>query len=393
MSYTEMPAGYLAGGWHAGIKTNGKPDFAVIYSVAPASAAAVFTRNHFAGNPVLVGREHVKDGRLQAIVVNSGNSNVATGPAGLQLAKDTCSWLAESFGIEPGLVLPSSTGVIGRRLPEDIMQKACLEAKEKCTGPDFHAFAEAIKTTDRFTKTVSGNLSSGIRFFAAAKGAGMIEPNMATMLCFFATDAETEPGDLKKILTDAVNQSFNRISVDSDTSTSDTVVILANGQSGIRVPGSTSTDSEVRREFVEAVNNAMLDLAKMIIRDGEGASRIFTVRIQNAANPGQAEKIGRSVINSPLVKTAVHGSDPNWGRLIMAVGKVFDEPLNPEKVRLYAGDLPLYPDQADLAALEAEMRKDEVTFTIDTGTGSCNDCFYGSALTEDYVKLNAEYTT
>ncbi|MCB1169663.1 MAG: bifunctional ornithine acetyltransferase/N-acetylglutamate synthase [Leptospiraceae bacterium] len=434
MSQLPTPSGYLACGWNAGIKDDSL-DFGCIHSSRPASAAAVFTRNHFPGNPVIVGREHIQSGKLQTIVVNSKNSNVATGPAGLELARNMCRWTGESLNVSPDLVLPSSTGVIGRMPPVDRLEKACSELPERLQEPDFRKFSEAIMTTDAFPKARGYSLSSGATVLGVAKGAGMIEPNMATMLSYIVTDAAMESEDLNRLLRFCVNRSYNRISVDSDTSTSDTVVLLANGASGrppfrfpasieallgnhtletilgdpLPAPGETPDRveranpwpdhiSEEELEFVRAVLRISLYLSREIVRDGEGASRFFEVMIVGAASAEMAYNVGRSLINSPLVKTAIHGADPNWGRFLMAIGKVFDEPINPGRIKIYAGEQLLFQGRGDLESPDLELLKrhfqeKEIRIKVDLDSGTCFDRFWASDLTADYVRLNADYTT
>lgn len=432
MSQLPTPSGFLACGWNAGIKDQ-TLDFGCIHSSRPASAAAVFTRSHFPGNPVIVGRQHIASGKLQTIVVNSKNANVATGPEGLELARRVCQWTAEALNIEPSLVLPSSTGVIGRMPPVDRMERACRELPNHLQEPDFQQFSEAIMTTDAFPKRRGYVLSSGITVLGVAKGAGMIEPNMATMLSYIVTDASMDREDLDRLLRFCVDRSFNRISVDSDTSTSDTVVIMANGAHsspsmrfpaaleslfaehsletilGDPIPGTGEGPDRIERanpwpdhvseqelEFIRGVLRLCLYLAREIVRDGEGASRFFEVLVVGAASREMAYKVGRSVINSPLVKTAVHGADPNWGRILMAIGKVFDEPIKWDQIKIYAGEL-LYRGTGthapDLKKLEAHFRQPEVKIKIDLDMGLHFDRFWASDLTADYVRLNADYTT
>ncbi|MCB1303965.1 MAG: bifunctional ornithine acetyltransferase/N-acetylglutamate synthase [Leptospiraceae bacterium] len=436
MSELPRPAGYLASGWNAGIKDSSL-DFGVIHSRVPAAAAAVFTRSHFPGHPVVVGREHVADGSLQTIVINSKNANVANGSEGLDLARNMCRWTAASLGISESLVLPSSTGVIGRLPPVDRIQAACQEASQRLVTADFETFNQAMMTTDAFAKRRGYTLSDGSVVLGLAKGAGMIEPNMATMLSYLVSDASMPASDLDRLLRFCVNRSFNRISVDSDTSTSDTVVLMANGAAGAQplefseataqllssqplevllgdplpLPGVEMDRlersnpwpdhlNEASLEFFRAVLRCCLFLSREIVRDGEGASRFFEVLVVGAASESMAYKVGRSVINSPLVKTAIHGADPNWGRLIMAIGKVFDEPIHPGQIKIYTGKQLLYAGREsgeearpDLQSLQAHFREAEIKIKIDLGIGLHFDRFWSSDLTADYVRLNADYTT
>lgn len=409
---SNFPRGFLAAGWNAGIKDN-TLDFGVVLSEKPASAAAIFTRNNFPGNPVIVGREHIKGGVLQAVVVNSKNSNVGTGPAGLQLARDMCTLSAASLGIKPEHVLPSSTGVIGRLPLRDKIEKACGEARSRLKTADFETFADAIRTTDKTVKTASASLKSGARIVITAKGAGMIEPNMATMLVYAFTDAEIASADLDRVLRVVADRSFNRITVDSDTSTSDTFAILANGLSGVSIsfPESASDAfknssvfmpdvatvpglDENAREFVTEFLALSQALARAIVQDGEGSTKILEVRITEARDKTQALKIARSIANSPLIKTALHGGDPNWGRILMAVGKVFDEPVPFEQLKIYFGETLLrYGDSSQLPELEKYLKQSSVVLRISLGAGQAEERIWGCDLSREYISINADYTT
>lgn len=409
MSY---PRGFSAAGWNAGIKDD-SADFGVVFSETPAQAAAIFTRNNFPGNPVIVGREHVRGGILQAVVVNSKNSNVATGEAGLALARNMCKWSAEALGIEESYVLPSSTGVIGRLPSVEKLETACRSVREKLAGPDFPAFAKAILTTDNHIKVESRDLKSGARFIIVAKGAGMIAPNMATMLVYVFTDANIHAADLDRILRAAADRSLNRITVDSDTSTSDTFAVLANGLSGVKItfPASTKAFLDAQSEFLPPLQSlpdmdaasteffaafleAAQKIAQAVVADGEGSTKILEVRITDAKSKEQALKIARSIADSPLIKTALHGADPNWGRIVMAVGKVFDEPVPFENLRVYFGDQEL--SKTDASGLErfAEYLKGTyVLLHISLGMGTFEERMWGCDLSREYIAINADYTT
>ncbi len=408
---SEFPKGFLAAGWNAGIKDD-TLDFGVVLSERPASAAAIFTRNNFPGNPVIVGREHIKGGVLQAVVVNSKNSNVGTGEAGLLLARDMCRIAAETLGIDMRHVLPSSTGVIGRLPLREKIERACREAKSRLKSADFPAFADAIRTTDKTVKLKSVSLNSGAKITIAAKGAGMIEPNMATMLVYAFTDADVPAADLDRLLRAAANRSFNRITVDSDTSTSVTFAILANGLSGVKVTFSeeTARTLESSPQFLPALDGIGLDsvslefftkflelsqsLARAIVQDGEGSTKVLEVRITEARDKAQALKIARSIANSPLIKTALHGGDPNWGRILMAVGKVFDEPVSFEQMKIYFGDTLLkYGDASQLPELEQYLKRSDVILRISLGQGSAEERLWGCDLSREYISINADYTT
>ncbi|MCE9502105.1 MAG: bifunctional glutamate N-acetyltransferase/amino-acid acetyltransferase ArgJ, partial [Leptospira sp.] len=295
----KCPKGFYSFGKNIGIKDTTK-DFAVIYSDVICHSTAVFTRNNFPGAPVIVGREHIANQKLQAIVINSKNSNVATGQTGVKDSRDICKAIASSLGIEAENVLPSSTGVIGVPLPMEKILTACNSAKENLKEGNLEEVAEAIMTTDTRKKIsvrkISFDGKEGI-LFGIAKGAGMIEPNMATMLCYILTDLKVKSGNLNSILKNSVNKSFNCMSIDSDTSTSDTVLLMCSGLAG-----------EVEEvPFQDALDEICIDLTKQIARDGEGATKLIQVDIVSARDDLQATKIGKSIINSPLVKTAIYG--------------------------------------------------------------------------------------
>jgi glutamate N-acetyltransferase/amino-acid N-acetyltransferase len=366
-------------------------DFAVAYSRVPCSAAGVFTRNNFPGAPVVVGREHLRGGRLQAIVVNSKNANVATGADGIEDARRMCRAIGAALGIAPELVLPSSTGVIGRPLPIARIEAACRESRDELEegAEALQRFARAIMTTDTHPKWVSRRIGAAT-LSGVAKGSGMIEPNMATMLSYFFTDAALEAPVLRVALQEAVSRSFNRVSVDSDTSTSDTVVVLANGLAG-----------PVERDaFAAALADASVELSKAIARDGEGATKLIELTVCEAPSQAAALAIAKAVINSPLVKTAIHGADPNWGRFVMAVGKVFEHPVPLEGLRIEFA-MPGAPltigagrlEEETLQAIAHYLRADSVQVRIALGQGRHSETVWGCDLSADYVRINADYTT
>lgn len=377
-------------GKNIGIKDD-TPDFAVAFCDLPCDAAGVFTRNNFPGAPVIVGREHLAAGRLQAIVVNSKNANVATGPDGLANARLTCRRIADALAIEPSLVLPSSTGVIGVPLPMERIEAACAEVGGglSSTRLGLEAFARAIMTTDKRPKGISVRID-GATLTGVAKGAGMIEPNMATMLAYFFTDAALPAAGLREILPRVVNRSFNRVSIDTDTSTSDTVVVMANGKAGAIDPG----------RLEQALSEAATYLAREIARDGEGATKLIELTVCEAPSAEAALAIAKSVVNSPLVKTAIHGADPNWGRFVMAVGKVFDHPTPLETLsiefRTAGAPISISAGEQSPAALEAigrYLKEEEIHIRIRLGQGKAEQTVWGCDLSEGYVRENADYTT
>jgi glutamate N-acetyltransferase/amino-acid N-acetyltransferase len=368
-------------------------DFGCIVADRPCAAAGVFTRNSMPGAAVLVGREHIARGQLQAIVVNSKNANVATGARGLDDARKMCEWLGQACGIAPELVLPASTGVIGRRLPMDRIEAAFAGLSEQLAR-DLSAverFARAIMTTDAYPKWASGRAGNAT-VVGMAKGAGMLEPNMATMLAWFVTDAEVSADVLRPMVKRIADRSFNRMSVDTDTSTSDTCVVLANGQAG-------AVDLA---QLEQVLTEIAIHLAKQMARDGEGASKLIELHVVGAASQDQAQKTARAVINSPLVKTCIYGADPNWGRFVMAIGKVFDYQVSREQLRISfgLGDRRQVLDadvvergSMNLDALRQLLQGPEVHVELDLGCGSEAYHVWGCDLTERYVQLNAHYTT
>ncbi len=383
--------GFRFGGVNIGLK-NESLDFGGIVADSPCAAAAVFTKNNFPGAPVIVGREHVADGTLQAIVVNSKNANVATGDAGIMASRNTCRWLGEQLNISPEMILPSSTGVIGRPLDTTKIRTGCkILAHQLGEGVEYsERFAKAIMTTDHHPKFAHVVLEDGTKILGFAKGAGMVEPNMATMLSYIVTDGDLKSNELRAALKHAVNQSFNRISIDTDTSTSDTVVLLSAGRK--------KTD---RKDFQIALVDLCCDLAKQIVQDGEGATKLIELKISGAQNAKSALLFAKSVINSPLVKTAIYGADPNWGRFVMAIGKVFDFPIPLENLKIYFGQ------GADRVCLDAEhsenltliealrplLQAKEVFIEIELGMGTFAERVWGCDLSEGYVAENAYYTT
>jgi len=368
-------------------------DFGGILSDVPCQAAGVFTRNTMPGAPVVVGREHLRDGMLQAVIVNSKNANVATRQQGIEDSREICRLVAESCGIGAQMVLPSSTGVIGRRLPMAVIVEGCKTIAQDFGKTEQHVqnFAQSIMTTDTRRKVASA-LVGGATLLGIAKGAGMIEPNMATMLCYFMTDAAIPSSRLQPMLRRAVDKSFNRISIDTDTSTSDTVVALANGLAG---PARS-------HEFEEALSEMSIYLAKEIARDGEGATKLIEIVVSGAQAAKQALATAKSVINSPLVKTAIYGADPNWGRFVMAIGKVFSYTVDIADLRIFFGDGESRPkidaealdqDTVPLEPISEILKRSEVRIEIVLGSGPYSERVWGCDLTEGYIRENAYYTT
>jgi glutamate N-acetyltransferase/amino-acid N-acetyltransferase len=377
-----FPRGFRTASRHCGLKPSGK-DLAVFVSDVDAAAAAVFTRNHFPGAPVLLGRETIRGGKLRAIVVNSKVSNVANGAAGLANARRMAAAAAEALGTSPDRVLVSSTGVIGVPLPiEKIEQGLRGIAAELVDDP--RVGAEGIMTTDSHPKALSMSVDDATITWVA-KGSGMIEPNMATMLSYIMTDADIKASELDGLLREAVDVSFNMLSVDSDTSTSDTCVMLANGRAG-------PVD---RDAFRKTLRTGCLRMTEMLARDGEGATKLLRATVRGALTPAEARRIAKSLVNSPLVKTMVHGADPNVGRLLMAVGKCFectirpdatDAWINGQKV-VHAGERTTF----DEAAVRTALATDTTDILVVLGVGDAEATAFGCDLSAGYISENAAY--
>jgi glutamate N-acetyltransferase / amino-acid N-acetyltransferase len=380
-----QPQGFLSAAKNVGIKDT-TLDLTVIYSTARARAAAMFTRNRFPGAPVIVGRKHIANGFAQALVINSKNANVAMGKQGIANAIETCRIVADELGIDSYDVLPFSTGVIGRPLPMDKIRAGLSGIKTELKPDDLKLAAEAIMTTDMYPKYISVRVGRAI-IAGIAKGAGMIEPNMATMLVYLMTDADLPKAALRPMLRRVVDRTFNCMSIDTDTSTSDTVVLMANSLAG-----------QVKlAQFEKGLLQVCEYLTQEIARNGEGVTKLIRIDVSGAKNSAQARRIAKSVVNSPLVKTAVYGCDPNWGRVIMAVGKTFDPAIDPGKVTIRFGDTNVFkrgsPIDCDLETLRQYLGRSEVTIGVNLGIGKASGRVWGCDLTEGYIKENAYYTT
>ena len=363
-------------------------DFTVIASDVPAVAAAMFTQSRFCGPAILVGREHVADGRLQAFVINSKNANVATGEHGLANTREIVQLVAGELGITPEDVLPSATGVIGWQLPMEKVRNGIRNLAREMQPDQLDRAALAIMTTDTRPKMRAVRIGDAV-LVGIAKGVGMIEPNMATMLSYFMTDARIAPDVLKECLREAVERSFNMLSIDTDTSTSDTVAIMANGLAG-------DVDLD---EFRRVLTVMATELAKEMARDGEGATKLIEVTVEQASSFAQAKRVAKSIVNSPLVKTAIFGADPNWGRITMAIGKCEEQTeIVPEKVSIAFGNLPVYRQgralkEDNLEKLTAYMSNSEVRISVSLGLGVSSATVWGCDLSYEYVRINGEYTT
>lgn len=388
------PLGFVAGGIAAGIKTvPGALDVGLLAADRPATAVALFTRSTVRACAVEVSAEHLRDGVAQAIVVNSGCSNVATGPRGLADSRMMCAAAARVLGIDARRVVVGSTGVIGRRLPID-------RIVDGINGLHLHAeggadFARANLTTDTYAKEVAVRFRAGGRAYTiggCAKGSGMIHPDMATMFCWLTTDAPVERRALGAAFRRAADTSLNMISVDADTSTSDTAAILASGSAG----GPTiRAGTPAAASFERALTYVCTHLARLLARDGEGAEKLIEVRIEGAASIAQARAAARTVSASPLVKSAVHGNDPNWGRILMAVGRSGAR-IRLERARVWLGTTAVYRGQPLSFSEEtasAYLRREEVVLRADLGAGRASAVAWGCDLTPEYVHINSDYTT
>ena len=393
---TAVP-GILAGGIVAGIKPSGKKDLALIYSSTPARAAAVFTSNQVKGAPVLVSREHVRSGQAQAIVASSGCANVCTGEQGIKDAREMTRLVGELLRIPATHVLVAATGVIGVPLPMDKIRSALPKLAKSLSPQGGRAAAEAIMTTDTRPKEAALRVEIGgrpVTIGGIAKGVAMLEPHLATMFCFVATDAVVARGALGAVVRRAVDGSFNRTTVDSDQSTSDTVAVLANG---LAENPPLETGARGLRQLADGVEAVMAKLARMLVADGEGATKLVTVAVRGAASRRDALTAARAVANSPLVKTAINGADPNWGRVMMALGKSAAR-IEQEKVSIAFGDERLVErgmqkEGVRLDRVREIMGQSEYDITIDLGLGRGEDRVWTCDLSEEYVRLNAKYTT
>jgi glutamate N-acetyltransferase/amino-acid N-acetyltransferase len=346
----------------------------------------MFTRNRFPGAPVIVGKKHIANGYTQALVINSKNANVAMGKIGIDNAIETCRIVAAELGVDSYDVMPFSTGVIGRPLPMDKIRTGLRGIKSELKPDNLKLAAEAIMTTDMYPKYVSVKVGKAV-VAGIAKGAGMIEPNMATMLVYLMTDAELPKAAMRPMLKRVVDRTFNCMSIDTDTSTSDTVVLMANGFAGkVKQP-----------QFEKGLLQVCEYLTKEIARNGEGVTKLITVDVKGAKTAAQAKHVAKLVANSPLVKTAVYGCDPNWGRVIMAVGKSFDPSVDPARVTIRFGETSVFkkgaPVECDLEALRKYLSQPEVSIGVDLGIGKASSRVWGCDLTEGYIKENAYYTT
>lgn len=391
--------GFRAAGVRCGIKQSG-PDLALICSDVECSAAGVFTTNAFKAAPVVVSQERLSSGRARAIVANSGNANACTGQQGLCDARRACELAAAAMNIEPESVLCASTGIIGVPLPMDKLEAGIRTAAAELSQDGGDAASLAIMTTDTHPKTSaceiepnSTGLECAVRVGGMCKGAGMIAPNLATMLCFVTTDAAIDSSLLARCLRSNVERSFNCLTIDGDMSTNDSVIALANGRAGC---APIADGTRAYEAFDRALGQVLMDLAQAIARDGEGATKYVEVHVVNAASYGDAKAAAMSVANSPLVKTAIFGEDPNWGRVLCAVGRSGARVV-PERTSLRFGEVRIVengePLNVEPEAARRPMLEKDLIITIDLGVGDSSAVAFTCDFSYDYIKINAEYHT
>jgi len=395
-----IPEGFRFAATKAGLKASGRPDFSLIVADRAASAAAAFTSNKVTAAPLIVDKANLKatGGKVRVVAINAGNANCAAGQAGLDAAHATCVAVAKEFGCTAEEVFPSSTGIIGVPLPVEKLIAALPTVAAELGGESdhFQQVAQAILTTDLVEKTAFARVTVGgkeVRIAGVGKGSGMIHPQLiphATMLVYLLTDAEIAPEVLQPMLNRAIELSFNRISVDGDTSTNDTVLLLASGASGAVVEAGNG-------EFETALTQVATSIARQIVADGEGVQHVVELRIRGAVSDREAVTVAKAIAHSPLVKTAWAGCDPNWGRLVAAIGYSGAE-IDPERIDIWFGDLRICrnggrAEELDQVAAHNYLKQEEFSITIELnqGTGSC--VFWTTDLTTEYVHINADYST
>jgi len=385
--------GVLSASIDAGIKSNDALDLSVIYLTETTTTAAVFTQNIFCAAPVVVAKNHLNH-HPKALLINSGNANAGTGSQGMENALHTCACLADELNIETEQVLPFSTGVIGQQLDLDKFNQGIPKAIAKLSSDVMNDVAQGILTTDLVEKTASKQFKVNgktVTISGIAKGSGMIRPDMATMLSFIFTDVKSTQVKLQKCLTASVNQSFNRITVDGDTSTNDACTLSATGESGVDI-------HDCVNEFQDALDEVTQSLAHQIIKDGEGATKFVEVCVKGGVSNQDCLEVAYTVAHSPLVKTALFASDANWGRILAAVGRANIADLNIEDINIYLNEVSIIqagdPDEGYTeAAGSAEMAKDTILITIEIGKSDTSESVWTTDFSYDYVKINAEYRT
>lgn len=408
------PRGFRAGGVACGIKVSGKPDVGLLVADRCVPAAAMFTTNKVLAAPIVVGREHVSRGEVRAIVVNSGNANACTGARGLKDARAMCALAGKLIGVDAREVLPSSTGVIGHLMPMDKVEAGIRAAISNLGDSQEHAiaFRNAIMTTDAFPKEAATTVRIGksvVMLAGICKGAGMIGPRMAlpgsmksgrsnslrklhaTMLAYVTTDADISSNLLSKLLASAVAKSLNVCAVDDHMSTNDTIALMASGASGVKIDSVQS-----KKKFLDALTDLSISLAKQIVSDGEGATKVVIVRVTGATSDLAAERIARTIANSNLVKCALHGNDPNWGRIVSAAGMAQVD-FNPDRATLKLQGATVFkagsPVPIDESTVSQSMNAKEVDIHLDCKLGKGQTILYTCDLSREYIRINADYTT
>ena len=390
------PAGFRAGAAYAGLKTHGEDrlDLGILFSEAPCAAAGLFTRNKVCSATVPLSRSRVEGGPVQAVIVNSGCANACVGPQGMLDAKEMASLAAKKLGLAEERVLVASTGIIGVELPMTLLRRS-VPMVEMATQ-NGHSFARAIVTTDSHPKEIAVRFKAGgadCTIGAAVKGVGMIHPNLATMLCFITSDAAVDQAFLKEALRATVDGTFNMLTVDGDTSTNDMAILLANGKAGNAPIRTNTPDAAV---FSQALTHVCTTLARMIAKDGEGATKLMEVVVTGAQTLDDARNAARAVVRSPLVKSAVHGGDPNWGRIVCAIGYSGANILE-EKLRLTINGIVMLDNGTPVPFLKeaasSAMREPEVHIEASLGMGEASATAWGCDLTEEYVRFNSAYST
>ncbi len=387
MMNVALPQGFRCHVANIGIKDN-TDDFTLVVADSVCAAAGMFTQSRFAGPSVVVSREHLAEKSARAVVVISKNANVATGEMGMANAREVVAGVSKALGCSVADVLIASTGVIGRQYPMEKVRAGLATLPSNPQGTSANDVARGIMTTDTVSKIAECVIDgSSARVVGVAKGVGMIEPNMATLITMMFTDADVPPADLDAIFQRVITKTFNCVSVDTDTSTSDTAIVMASGIAG---PVHESA-------FEHALYEVALSLTKQVARDGEGAEKLIEVHVDSASSYEQAKTVAKSIVNSPLVKTAVHGADPNWGRVAMAVGKCNQyRDIKQEKVVIRFGEQEVYPTQVDVSGLDKlskYMQGTDVRIHVSLNTGSDTATVWGCDLTDGYVRINADYTT
>ena len=380
----------------AGIKKNGNEDLVVMAIDESSTCAASFTKNAFCAAPVTLARQHLSQHSPRALLINSGNANAGTGETGMQNAQQCCQWLAEESALLPEQVLPFSTGVIGQQLPMPVLQSGIKQVVSRLAEENWPAAACGIMTTDTVAKAISRTVlldNKEISITGIAKGSGMICPDMATMLAFIATDANVDAGFLQQSLASVVDDSFNAITVDGDTSTNDACVLIATGKAGNQQLTESSQESS---KFIDTLKEVCLFLAQAIVRDAEGATKFVTVNVDKARSKEEARKVAYTIAHSPLVKTALFASDPNWGRILAAVGRAGVEQLDISGVDIFLGDVCIvrsggvdsdYTEEKG----QAVMNEHEIPISVELGRGQESATIWTSDLSHEYVRINSEY--